>query len=604
MPAQKNRNRPPSAGQSGDQGIGTARRPVHSLGGTELAQYLGDPQRSQTVVVVSYIPGDGPRLDAVRLARQLDNEADVYELCNGTETRRLQRGLPENLHVFGNGVRVYPYGPQWPARCSLPFLFQRQSQLPKIYERIELAVLASRLPAPPPATAPVPALMEAVVMGFPFPDRAMVELHPGGARAMIRGEDLLPGIPLDWLLGKGQRLTGVFDPETRFLDIKAALLPRPSPVRVYKHGDVALARVTSVCPRHAFVQLWPGSVFQIGAAGISSNDLDSVQDLLTEDEVVRVRVLYDNGAVRLSMLDVDDEEPVAPAPPLLRGGPPWLDLARPYASIPSPGAVVSSPDPGGPDGEGEDGPSAVVPGDAQPHLSPAERRTALQSTQRELERARHVIDELMADAKRHGATEQIARAMRDQLGKDRAAAADLARMLNAAEHQIEALRDDLSKTKASLVQLRQQRRSVSSRSENAAGALFLDAGEQFRFDLRQAWAHAVPAVEKAAHPLGDFRSSQLFLDSWAALTEQQRAKTLRAVVDLVAGRQGPLRRREPHSLRLHEGAQAGPTLRGEDVCMRLYVEQKTPGALRLHYWKSPSGGLELHQVVTHDVVKP
>lgn len=57
-------------------------------------------------------------------------------------------------------------------------------------------------------------------------------------------------------------------------------------------------------------------------------------------------------------------------------------------------------------------------------------------------------------------------------------------------------------------------------------------------------------------------------------------------------------------LRLNEGAHAGPTLRGGDVCMRLYVEQGTAGALRLHYWKLSSGGLELHEVVPHDVVKP
>ncbi|MDD0856994.1 hypothetical protein NHF46_02615 [Arthrobacter alpinus] len=66
---------------------------------------------------------------------------------------------------------------------------------------------------------------------------------------------------------------------------------------------------------------------------ISFNDLDSAEDLLTEGEVVRVRVLYHNGAVVLSMLDVDDDEPAVPTPPLLRGGPPWLDLERPYASI-------------------------------------------------------------------------------------------------------------------------------------------------------------------------------------------------------------------------------------------------------------------------------
>ena len=111
-------------------------------------------------------------------------------------------------------------------------------------------------------------------------------------------------------------------------------------------------------------------------------------------------------------------------------------------------------------------------------------------------------------------------------------------------------------------------------------------------------------VDKAAHPLGAYSCSTHFLASWSSITEQQRSKTLRAVVDLVAGRTGPLRKREAHPLRVNEGAHAGLTMRGDDVCMRLYVEKGTAGALRLHYWKLSAGGIELHEVVSHDVVKP
>jgi hypothetical protein len=88
------------------------------------------------------------------------------------------------------------------------------------------------------------------------------------------------------------------------------------------------------------------------------------------------------------------------------------------------------------------------------------------------------------------------------------------------------------------------------------------------------------------------------------LPAPQRTKALRAVVDLVADRTGPLRNRKPHVLRENEGAHAQARMRGEDVCMRLYVEQGTAAALRLHYWKLKSGGFELHEVVPHDAVKP
>lgn len=606
MPAQKNRKRLPPANETPPDHHSA----VHHLGGAALARHLMDPQREHTVVVVSHIPDSEHPIDAQLLADRLGAEAWVFNLANGAETHRLQEGLPEDLHVYGTGARVYPHGHHWQDRVPRRHLPRHSRALAALYEALENEVLAAgQLEAHSQATAPVPVISEAVVKGFPAEDRAMVELVPGGERAVIRSEDLLPGIPLDWLVSKKQLVMGTLDRANHVLNIAALLLPRPSPITVYKHGDVALARVKSVCPALAVVELWPGNEVHIGLERISSNDLDSAQDLLTEGEVVRARVLYENGAVRLSMLDVDDDEAAVPAPPLLRDGPPWLDIDRPYASIFASGATVSGA------GHGTAGDSAGTPPDAVEHggvspagaealLSPAERRTALQGTQMQLEAARRTIAELVAAQKRQGATDEVARALQDQLEHERNDAARLSRSLNSAEHQITALKHDLAKTKASLVQLRQQRRSASSRTDTVAESLFLDPGEQFNFELLQAWARVVPAGEKPAHPLGNYSSSQQFLASLAGLTEQQRSKTLRAVVDLVAERRGPLRKREPHPLRLNEGAHAGPTLRGEDVCMRLYVEQGTAGALRLHYWKLQSGGIELHEVVPHDVVKP
>jgi hypothetical protein len=111
-------------------------------------------------------------------------------------------------------------------------------------------------------------------------------------------------------------------------------------------------------------------------------------------------------------------------------------------------------------------------------------------------------------------------------------------------------------------------------------------------------------VDKDAEPLGAFTVGPYFLASLDVLPAPQRAKALRAVVDLVANREGPLRNRKPHFLRENEGAHAPARMRGEDACWRLYVEQGTAAALRLHYWKLKSGGFELHEVVPHDDVKP
>lgn len=597
MPAQKNRNR-----LSQPQKDPVPQPLVHQLDGAALARELMDPARGKTIVVVSYAAGDPLRLDAGVLARRLGSEAQVYEIANGPQTRQLENGLPPRLHIFGVGARVYPHGQQWTLRVPPPHLARHNWQLNKISDFLELEVLAAQhFSAPQAVPAPLATVTQAHVLGFPSQDRALVELLPGGRQALIRSEDLLPGVPLNWLVRKGQRLDGFLDPRGHVLNVRGLLLPQPSPITVYRQGDVALARVKSVSPTQAIVELWPGQEALIGIESISSNELDSARDLLTEDEVVRVRVLYESGAVRLSMLDVDDDEPAVPAPALLRGGPPWLDADRPYASF------LTAPPPAAPAGPGvaacEDG-SAGPAEPPPPGASSAKRRTALQSTQMQLEAARHTIAELMAGQKRRGATDKLARSLQDQLAQERDRSLQLSREVNDANHQMATLKEDLAKTKASLVSLRQKMRSASSRTEEVQEVLFTDRGEQFTFELLQLWARVVPAAEKATAPLGSFTASEQFLDSWARLTGAQRNKTLRAVVDLVAERQGPLRKREPHLLRQNEGAHAAPTLRGEDVCMRLYVEQGTAGALRLHYWKLRSGGVELHEVVRHDVVKP
>lgn len=611
MPAQKNRNRPLAPIATPDPAP-----VVQHKKGSDLAAHLMDPLRSHTAVVISFMTENALRIDAQKVAALLGDDADVFELANGPETHKLQKGLPERLHVFGNSARVYPHGAQWTQRTPRPHILHSAAYLPQLYTTLEHEVLAAEHfeSNKQTATAPLTVLSEAVVKGFPSDDRAIVELLPNGQRAVIRGEDLLPGIPLEWLLGKGQKLTGIFDPGTDALDVKPLILPHASPVTVYKHGDVALARVKSVAPTHALVHLWPGSDFRIGVERISSNDLDSAVDLLTEGEVVRVRVLYENGTVVLSMLDVDDDEPAVAAPPLLSGGPPWLDYERPYASIFTAGASVAPPAPGTAGAGGPGDLPGVVLSDAEHAgaqriseealLTPPERRTALRSTQMQLEQARHTIAELLEAQKRQGATDKVARALQDQLEAERKGAAELARLHNAAEHQLDALREDLARTKSALVQLKQQRRSTTSRTDAPAEMLFLDPAEQFKFDVQLAWARLVPAVDKSEHPLGGYSSNAHFLASWSSLTEQQRSKTLRAVVDLVAGRTGPLRKREAHPLRVNEGAHAGLTMRGDDVCMRLYVEKGTAGALRLHYWKLGAGGFELHEVVSHDVVKP
>lgn len=597
--------------------------PVHHLPGAALARYLASDTRTVGAVVVTYTGDSGSRrIDAAALARLLDGVADVYELENGIETRRLQEGLPDGLEIYGTGARFYPTGPDWPRATPGPRLVHRFTNLARLTEDLAAEARGSHDRPAGPATsrvsgargqpaAPKPAATTATgtVDGFAGEDnsRALVTLAATGGRATIRAEELLPGVPLDWLLTRGQQVTGLLDADAHTLDIHA-LLQRPgSPVTVYRPGDVALARVKSARASYAVVTLWPDADFRIGIGSISSNGLDAAEDLLTEGEVVRVRVLYENGAVMLSMLDVDDDDPHVPAPALVAGGPPWLDPDRPYASIFAPPAGTPAAGmPAGPAGgmQGVGDGSGVVPGVEGPALSASERRTALQSTQMELEAARHTIEVLLAAADKRGATDKMARIWQDKYDGERRKADEEARLRTDALQQVEALKAELARTNSKLRGAKKVLRQAASKSDSAPAALFADPRDQFRFELYNEWARTVPAVDKDAEPLGAFTVGPYFLASLDVLPAPQRAKALRAVVDLVANREGPLRNRKPHFLRENEGAHAPARMRGEDACWRLYVEQGTAAALRLHYWKLKSGGFELHEVVPHDDVKP
>jgi hypothetical protein len=601
MPARKKRKLP--ADDSLSPAVEPPLHPVLHWPAADLARHLLSDTRLRPAVVVAVPPQpEQARFDASVLAARLGPDTDVFEIATGSETYTLGALLPKDTQVYGSAVRVYSADLAWTAEPGLSPLRMVQDQA--AVERLSAQVVsdvgkaAKRASAPLRRAAPKPFRATASVKGFAAQgSRAIVVLNDDGHEASIHAEDLVPGVPLDWVLSKGQVLTGVHHPTTGTFDIRS-LLHRPAFSATYRHGQLALARVSSVSPTQARLKFWPGTEFSIGIDHISSNELDSAQDLLTEGEVVCVRVLFENGAVMLSMLDVDDDEAVIQAPSLIPGGPPWLSLDRPYAGIFT--APPTGSDPAGFDA----GAAANGAHFFEPVLSPAERKTALQSTQYQLVAARHTIAALQKQLDQRGATDAVARALQDQVDAERKKADELGQRYNEVFHRVEGLKAELARVKANLVDAKRRLRTTSSRTESETIVAFAAPAEQFRHEVYVTWADTVSPGDKAAQFLRDYTIGPEFLATLAALPARRRTKVLRAVVDLVANREGPLRNREPHPLRQNDGALAPPQMRGDDVCWRLYVEQKASAALRLHYWKLKDGGVELSRVVGHGDVKP
>jgi hypothetical protein len=85
------------------------------------------------------------------------------------------------------------------------------------------------------------------------------------------------------------------------------------------------------------------------------------------------------------------------------------------------------------------------------------------------------------------------------------------------------------------------------------------------------------------------------------LTEDELRKAVRAIVDIVTGREAVARQNRVHPLRETESPSASQRTRPDgSKAWRANIEDNTPQARRLHFWKDTTGLIELAKVAKHD----
>jgi hypothetical protein len=85
------------------------------------------------------------------------------------------------------------------------------------------------------------------------------------------------------------------------------------------------------------------------------------------------------------------------------------------------------------------------------------------------------------------------------------------------------------------------------------------------------------------------------------LTEDELRKSVRTIVDIVTGRETDSRQNRVHPLRETESPSAPQRVRSDgSKAWRANIEDNTPQARRLHFWKNSSGSYELSKVARHD----
>jgi hypothetical protein len=131
----------------------------------------------------------------------------------------------------------------------------------------------------------------------------------------------------------------------------------------------------------------------------------------------------------------------------------------------------------------------------------------------------------------------------------------------------------------------------------SAAGLASDVDSLLRFGIEQ----AVEAMNLDGARPRSFTVGARFVPTLESLGVD-RDKVLRAAADVVAAAPARLAARGDHPQRAGPGAAARPRVRQRDgaTAHRLYVEQNTPSARRLHYWVLPDGSVELASVNLHD----
>ncbi len=583
-----------------------------SQGLADLARHLLDTKRARPACLVTIaVNAQEPAFDLEQLASNAGQFCDFYVIQTGDLTRELQRLLPDNLHVYGGGARVYPttFGLDPLGNVGKLRYGSDAKATTKVAEALEndiwgFANAAGLLNKPTKSSQPISGKIAAVMNDH----LAIARLGKDGEHMVaIRQETSFPGVPLEWIFKKGQTVTGQYDPSTRNFVLDQATYDLEKLVRDYKFDSVTLALVKSTDRVSAVVNIHPNLDITMAKEEITGNPIDVVSRSLDIGDVIAVRI-YRNpqGKTRLRMIDIDDDEVVLPALSLLPGGEPWLSEDRPLYEteeieeqpltqitetlnpFDSDTGLITLPTTAEQLGVPLPGPGRLPGMQTAPMAKSLQARqleqTSIAGYQERLRlqelRYRQLNDDaLLISSERANALRELAR-LRTENG-------------------------DLRKERSEARSGNRSKQRVSSTTYSRRNRFACDQ-EWFREEVRRVWISKYTPADRLQYPLTE--ENWIFGERFFGclnereLDEGEIRKLVRCVLDLVTTRNKLDDKREQHPLM----ANGRPYVREDKAAgMRIYVESGVAGAKRLHYFKLPDGaGYELSQVAHHDNYTP
>lgn len=560
---------------------------------SELAGHLLSPDRTRPVVMITVPAGAAaPLTDADRVADEVGQLAEVYVMPT---SRAVSWAFADALadfpgtECYGGACRVYPPGLEWTTqlhRSPLRFVFSasdasRVADL-LVSDALTMAYRSGAVVGPQRERRPVSGVVQGVVSG-----RGLVRVA-GGGHATVWPELTAPDVEPGHLFVPGMRVEGPVDPDSGRMDVSAMTLSADTALTAYGPGSHVLARIAAVEADLCVVELFPDFQCTVPASSIvvAAVSVD-LRQWLSEGEVVTA-VVVARGATEddwvLSLLDAESDAVPVEAPPVLRGGPPWLS--------PRPAPDVSD--------QAEDRPltATMRPGRA---ADPAPAEVAVGAPA-------PAVQGLPVSAPREdpGASERLA----DMAAERDALAVQLTRQqgrLERYERDLNALKTRARQAQAELVKWRRRTEGLDDVLADREADLraFADPLEQLRYEVDLAWARTVPASEKAAGPRRVWTTGPDFLRSLTGTPGVDRSKVVDVIVQIITDRVHGIAGRETHQLRSGSGG-GDPYVTRPDgaTCWRVALQRRTPQARRLHYWHLGDGSIELSGVRLHDDMRP
>jgi hypothetical protein len=429
------------------------------------------------------------------------------------------------------------------------------------------------------------------------------------------------GMPLDSFLTVGLELSGDWDPaamrffpdlsnwsESRFLD-------------EFPMGTVVLGLVAAVSRQTADVRVHPSLSVEMKRDDVSTNPKDVIDHLWSKGDIVSVRVVRDpSGRLRLRHTDVDDDEPIATAPPVLDGGEPWLtkskmdliettkelwererreaeeftkaldvlsdrmqlDIDKLEMALGSIGSDTDEPSTGGSTGS--------------PSEQSAREKSLGEFTAKQIQR---MITNYKVEL---GKLVDQNRRLTEALSAKTRREGDLV-------EQAEALRGQLSRARQELQEAQKRDHSGAGESRSVANrrSRYGTVEEWIREEIRAFWIDNYTPDDRATYPLNQeqWRVLPSFILTFQALTDDGKDKAIKTATHIVTGRNAIEHITEDHPLREGDENSKPEVVRDDGAAARrAYIESHTAQARRLHYWKLRDGSIELSRAGLHDDFTP